>query len=626
MEITIDVAIKKAVEFHKVGKLDEAIGMYNAILKVQPTNAIVNHNLGTLAVRGGKVIESLAYFKIALNQDNNIQQHWVSYIEAILSLNKINEAKNILDQSRTFIDDQVFKGLEEKIKKALLTFSQSDSKNDPNTRHPPKERLEVIQDFFLKGNYVEAERVAKQTLNEFPNTAILYNMIGASQAQLKQFDSSIASYKQAISVEPNSVETYLNMASALKEWGKIDAAIESCNKAQKINPNFAPTYYNLANVYKIIGNLKDARYNYDRAITLNPNYANAYLNLGILLYDLGEIKGAIINLNKAITISPNNCKAYNALGNSYRDNGEIELTIKSYKKAISISSTFVDPIDNLGRFLMECNQTSESAKWLQKAVELHLQNSTDATETINYLLRNLFIQDKKDQFIKLFEDSINSGFINPVIGSLSIRAQEKFNVELENSFCLKPMDYIFENSLLDICDFEKIFVNQANKLLGLSTTDRRKQGLLVNGYQTSGNIFDNENVLLVKVKEVILDEIKKYRDHFRDSNEGFLLHWPKDFTLSGWLISMKSGGKIQPHIHDHGWLSGSVYLNVPKKHKENSGNLVICEDYSNNKLEKRIIDVKTGSLCLFPSSLLHYTIPFESDENRTVLAFDIKPK
>jgi hypothetical protein len=34
----------------------------------------------------------------------------------------------------------------------------------------------------------------------------------------------------------------------------------------------------------------------------------------------------------------------------------------------------------------------------------------------------------------------------------------------------------------------------------------------------------------------------------------------------------------------------------------------------------------TGSLCLFPSSLHHYTVPFEGKEDRIVLAFDVIPK
>jgi len=38
---------------------------------------------------------------------------------------------------------------------------------------------------------------------------------------------------------------------------------------------------------------------------------------------------------------------------------------------------------------------------------------------------------------------------------------------------------------------------------------------------------------------------------------------------------MKSGGELQPHIHSAGWLSGSIYINIPPKSKTDSGNLVI---------------------------------------------------
>ena len=50
---------------------------------------------------------------------------------------------------------------------------------------------------------------------------------------------------------------------------------------------------------------------------------------------------------------------------------------------------------------------------------------------------------------------------------------------------------------------------------------------------------------------------------------------------------------------------------------------MVCLD---SEKDSKGIDVVTGSLCLFPSSLLHYTIPFESEGNRIVLAFDVIPK
>ena len=66
-------------------------------------------------------------------------------------------------------------------------------------------------------------------------------------------------------------------------------------------------------------------------------------------------------------------------------------------------------------------------------------------------------------------------------------------------------------------------------------------------------------------------------------------------------------------------------MNVPSKLQTDSGNLVVCIDDNENEKNKKSIDVVTGSLCLFPSSLLHYTIPFEAEEERIVLAFDVLP-
>ena len=159
---------------------------------------------------------------------------------------------------------------------------------------------------------------------------------------------------------------------------------------------------------------------------------------------------------------------------------------------------------------------------------------------------------------------------------------------------------------------------------------KRTQTLLANGIQTAGNLFALENKMVDEIKRIIGLEIEEYRSQLNDSNEGFINKWPDAYSLYGWIISMKSGGNLSPHMHENGWISGSVYINVPPKSNINDGNLVVCiedDKFLNEpeKNQKNIIDVTTGSLCLFPASLLHYTIPFESDEDRIVLAFDVIP-
>ena len=190
---------------------------------------------------------------------------------------------------------------------------------------------------------------------------------------------------------------------------------------------------------------------------------------------------------------------------------------------------------------------------------------------------------------------------------------------------------------MNISNYNK-FINANNNSQQLNITTIvnnnkspvRLQKLLTNGRQTMGNIFTLERDLTDEIKQIIHSEIERYRVYFKDSEEGFLKNWPTEYILYGWIIHIKSGGELRPHMHEKGWISGSIYINVPPKSNTDSGNLVVCIDDEEDPMgckenPKKIIDVVTGSLCLFPASLAHYTIPFESEEERVVLAFDVIP-
>ena len=101
MELTLDQALIKGVEAHKAGKLEEADRYYTAILKVQPKHPDANHNMGVLAVGLGKVQEALPFFKTALDANPSITQFWYSYIDALIKLDKIDDAKSVFDQAKS---------------------------------------------------------------------------------------------------------------------------------------------------------------------------------------------------------------------------------------------------------------------------------------------------------------------------------------------------------------------------------------------------------------------------------------------------------------------------------------------------------------------------------------------
>ena len=101
MELTLDQALKKGIEAHKAGQITEADRCYTAILKVQPKHPDANHNMGSLAVGLGKVQEALPFFKTALEANPSITQFWLSYINALIKLNRMADAKAVFDQAKS---------------------------------------------------------------------------------------------------------------------------------------------------------------------------------------------------------------------------------------------------------------------------------------------------------------------------------------------------------------------------------------------------------------------------------------------------------------------------------------------------------------------------------------------
>jgi tetratricopeptide (TPR) repeat protein len=472
-----------------------------------------------------------------------------------------------------------------------------------------------------KGDLEAAIGSYQQALKIKPDCAEAYYNMGNVLHDKGDLEAAIGSYQQALKIKPDYAEAYSNMGNVLQDKGDSEAAINSHKRAIKIKPDYAEAYSNIGNALMDQGNLDAAIGNYKQALKTNPDLAEAYYNMGIALSEKGDLDVALDNYNQALKINPEYAEVYNNKGIALQDKGDIKAAIESYEQALKIKSDYAEVHYNHGLLLFADNQYG-------KAVE-HFKFS-DFGKSKYYLLRCLYLQDKKSLFYDQLDYLINQDEIHPIIGSLGCRAELRYGIEKLNLFCKDPLSYVLKNDLSNQYDFDKIFVKTARTILNENRIPIKQQRLLTNGNQTSGDLFSLQHDLTEDIQKIIRLEIEKYKVGFKHSTEGLITSWPTDYSLKGWLVSMKSGGKLQPHMHESGWISGSIYIHVPPKSKADSGNLVVCieEDRLSGKNinQEKIIDVVTGSLCLFPASLLHYTIPFESEEDRIVLAFDVVPK
>ena len=139
MELTLDEALQKGVEAHKAGNVQEADRYYTAILQAQPKHSDANHNMGVLAVGLGKVQEALPFFKTALETNASVAQYWLSYIDALIKLDKITDAKAVFEQAKSKgAKGNIFDQLEER----LSQFPQTD--DNQSTREILDKAIELI--------------------------------------------------------------------------------------------------------------------------------------------------------------------------------------------------------------------------------------------------------------------------------------------------------------------------------------------------------------------------------------------------------------------------------------------------------------------------------------------------
>ena len=101
MELTLEQALQKGIEAHRAGRVQEADRYYTAILKANPKHPDANHNIGLIAVEVGKVEASLPFFKTALEANSSIVQYWLSYIDALIKLDRMADAKAVFDQAKS---------------------------------------------------------------------------------------------------------------------------------------------------------------------------------------------------------------------------------------------------------------------------------------------------------------------------------------------------------------------------------------------------------------------------------------------------------------------------------------------------------------------------------------------
>ena len=431
MELTIEEALKRGVNAHQAGQVQEAESYYKAILNAQPKHPDANHNMGILAVGVGKLEPAVSFFKTAIEVNSTVEQFWISYINTLLNLNQIDEAKVAFNESRghNFKGD-AFGQFEERINQQQVGVSASENQD------PPQHLLQPVIDFYNQGELRQALAQVDQLLEQYHNSVILYNLQGAGHAGLRNVDGAIDSFRQAINIKPNFADSHHNLGSALKEKCDLDEAISSFRQAVKIKPDHADAYDNIGICLAEKGELDGAIASYRQAIKIKPDYAEAHNNMGCALHEKGELDEAISSFRQAFKIKAEFADAYLNMGASLGEKGEFDEAINTYRQAIKIKPDYADAYKNIGICLAEKGELDGAIASYRQAIKIK------PGDPVSYygLATALRFKGEMKSSRQAYEKGFDVGEIRP------LKISERKAIAL---FCFGRSGSIFFHSLID---------------------------------------------------------------------------------------------------------------------------------------------------------------------------------
>ena len=319
MEEIIQEALGKGVEMHVAGELDLASELYASVIKLQPNHADANHNMGLLKVDKGQDLEALPYLQTALQADPSIAQFWLSYIRALIKLDKVDEAGRILSlaqesgvKSEEFPElHQQLNGLASVEKEAQSQLDASNQSNlNTGSEAPPQEAINQLANLYNQGQLSAVVEQAQALTEQYPSAFIVWNILGAANKGLGRVGEAVRAFQKVTELNPTYADGFNNLGATLHDQGKAEEAIEAYNRAISLHPNDTKVHYNMGVTLQEHGKLDEALVAYNKAITLKPDYAEAMQNFSELLKIISpkNISGnKLIQIQNRIT--EKNCKS-----------------------------------------------------------------------------------------------------------------------------------------------------------------------------------------------------------------------------------------------------------------------------------------------------------------------------
>ena len=521
-------------------------------------------------------------------------------------------------------------------------------------------RFDEATDFYLK------------SIAQFPDDADLYNELGRALNNKGELLKARDAFQHALEKRADFHEAHHNLGHVYRRMSDPDKATVHFLRALEIRPDYFSARYNLGTVYLSEEKLAPAENCFLTALELDPAHAPSLCKLGICLLRLDRLDEAETSLRKSLELDSHSIESWVNLALTLRAKGDTQASCDAYRRGRDLDPS--DPGLACGQVavLAELGEVSEAVAVTEQIlntppVEMPIQMADDYMN-LGHIMRTL---GRLDLAISSYQRSLDirpSGAevqmflagtqietgdverglttidrcleINPGYQSgiaLKITAlrrlgrREEAHKLLDLERFIRISDVPAPENYRSVSEFNE---NLVQRVLAEPSLKFERAGHATRKGRHTGSLDIESDGPFRDLAGLIDNACREYMDQLGwQEGHPLLGRRPLTWKLQMWSVVMSTQGHQIPHTHDDGFLSGVYYPQLPEVVGDTSNDEAgwiefgrpLEELVGDSEPDVRRIRPKTGRLAVFPSYFVHRTIPFESEQHRVSIAFDLMP-
>lgn len=504
-------------------------------------------------------------------------------------------------------------------------------------------------------------------LRQNPRYAEAFRNLGVCYLQLDLAGDARVCFERCVVLRPDDADAWMGLGNACKRLQDLPRAIESLEKALALCPDHAEAHHNLGVCLRMAQRTMDALTHFEIARRLGLDRAELHHNVASTRVDAMDLEGAVGSYREAIRRNPEDLISHRDLNKLLWEQDWPERYLESYREALGERPTSIplrldyaaaltrqQSYEDAERVLMEGLRHSPGAGALKSQLALTFEEQgrwNDALQMhaaavampevvpdqlVSYA-RALLATQSPDQALRFAEQAIARTPLNQraiAYMGLCWRMLGNERDALLNDY--ENFVRVYDVPLPPGCGSAAEFNVRLERALRPMHLGKRHppEQTLRGGTQTHGNLFDRREPEIRDLVAGITECAREYVEALPEHRTHPLLSRRRPgFEFSGsWSVRLARCGYHTMHVHPLGWISSAYYVQVPSGSEDTGmkpGWIKFGEpdiDLGTGGAARRHIQPQVGRLVLFPSYMWHGTVPFEADEPRTTVAFDVVPK